>query len=152
MASQTVERRRETFRKWYENHRAEFNKQRRQRYKKDDEYRVRAISHSQKYRKKEHVVSGVKHHRLVDGQMVRVYRISQAAKLVGRSVQTLRAWEKLGFVPPLASNGQHRVYRMHQIKLMQRIALLYDHHKYNQPLLNKKLWKLKKFIADRWDK
>ena len=49
--------------------------------------------------------------------MDKLYRIGQAAKILGVSTSTLRRWERAGKLSPHRTEGQHRLYRLSQVKL-----------------------------------
>jgi putative resolvase len=49
--------------------------------------------------------------------MDKLYRIGQAARLLGVSTSTLRRWEKEGKLIPERTQGEHRLYRLSQFSL-----------------------------------
>jgi len=49
--------------------------------------------------------------------MDKLYRIGQAARLLGVSSSTLRRWEREGKLIPHRTEGKHRLYRLSQFKL-----------------------------------
>lgn len=49
--------------------------------------------------------------------MDKLYRIGQAARLLGVSTSTLRRWEREGKLIPQRTEGDHRLYRLSQFNL-----------------------------------
>jgi excisionase family DNA binding protein len=49
--------------------------------------------------------------------MDKLYRIGQAARLLGVSTSTLRRWEREGKITPHRTEGAHRLYRLSQFKM-----------------------------------
>lgn len=49
--------------------------------------------------------------------MDKLYRIGQAARLLGVSTSTLRRWEREGKISPHRTEGAHRLYRLSQFKI-----------------------------------
>lgn len=52
--------------------------------------------------------------------MDKLYRIGQAAHLLGVSTSTLRRWEREGKLIPQRTEGDHRLYRLSQFKLSKK--------------------------------
>jgi len=59
--------------------------------------------------------------------MDKLYRIGQAAQLLGVSTSTLRRWEREGKLIPARTEGAHRLYRLSQFKLSK--SKLTAHHR-----------------------
>lgn len=53
--------------------------------------------------------------------MDKLYRIGQAAKLLGVSTSTLRRWEREGKMSPERTEGSHRLYRLSQFKISKKL-------------------------------
>lgn len=58
--------------------------------------------------------------------MDKLYRIGQAAKLLGVSTSTLRRWEREGKLIPHRTEGSHRLYRLSQFKLPHQKSTVRD--------------------------
>jgi len=52
--------------------------------------------------------------------MDKLYRIGQAAHLLGVSPSTLRRWERNGRIKPERTEGAHRLYRLSQFKMEKK--------------------------------
>ena len=52
--------------------------------------------------------------------MDKLYRIGQAAQLLGVSASTLRRWERDGKITSERTEGMHRLYRLSQFKLSKQ--------------------------------
>ena len=113
------------YRKWYKANKVRFNKRRSEDYAK-------SIAQQQAARERQKLRRAMKpaptadghHYRKVKGRKVEVFRITAAAKMVGRDAQTIRTWETDGKIPEPTIKSTHRYYTMHQIKLMAELAEL----------------------------
>jgi excisionase family DNA binding protein len=52
--------------------------------------------------------------------MDKLYRIGQAAQLLGVSTSTLRRWERDGKITSHRTEGKHRLYRLSQFKILKQ--------------------------------
>lgn len=128
------------FKKWYADHKEEFNEKRKQRYREDPEYRSKiqkwnAEAHAAKRqqimveRRKSKKAVRVKLHApspttiVVGGKEVTVVPIGLVAKAVGRGVQSLRRYERLGIIPktPYHSKNGTRLYTVEQVIQIQKL-------------------------------
>ena len=50
-----------------------------------------------------------------------VFQISVVARMIGVHQQTLRSYERLGFVIPARSNGNQRMYSPRDVEVLQRL-------------------------------
>jgi MerR family transcriptional regulator/heat shock protein HspR len=50
-----------------------------------------------------------------------VFQISVVARMIGVHQQTLRTYERMGFVIPARSSGNQRLYSQHDVELLQRL-------------------------------
>jgi len=132
MDEQIVDRQRHTFQRWYQKNGGQLNAKRRQRYADDPEYRERAkaVSRVARTRRKERGgVSETTVMRIINGVEVELYRVSAAAEMIGKSPDTIRLWCRKGWIPD-GETGEHRLYRLHQIKLLKTLALMLEQHRY----------------------
>jgi DNA-binding transcriptional MerR regulator len=60
-------------------------------------------------------------------ELIKLYRTSEAARIVGVSSQTLRTWESKGLVQPRRSEGGHRRYAIEDVQQASEIAALRHH-------------------------
>jgi DNA-binding transcriptional MerR regulator len=128
-AQPEVQEPRFSFRRWYEEHGGELNKNRQLRYATDPEYKAKVLAQNQatRERKRRSSPKSAKQKDLVqkawktrplvvvaDGTEITVqgFTISAAAAILGCSVQALRLWEKTGKLPstPYRYNGRDRLY------------------------------------------
>lgn len=134
MAEQTQKREGFTFRKWYEEHGDDLNAKRRDRYASDPEYREKAKAQARIARERRRArggqVSETTVKRVIDGKEVELYRVSAAAEMIGKSPDTIRLWTRKGYVPGEA--GEHRLYSLKQVKLLQKLAKVIDKYRYNR--------------------
>lgn len=92
--------------------------------------------------------------RVVDGMLRRVFRIGDVAKKIGKSVQTIRGWEKAKIIPhPLtSSDATHRYYTEEQVAMLGELADIVDKLRYcrgttlRADTINKKAME----IAEKW--
>lgn len=112
------------FQNWYAKNRERLNAERRHRYQTDPEYRRKAIAVSARYRsKKEHVRKPpIQLVRVVNGVPVPVFSAMETAQQIGRSAQSIRKWERRGWIPAPIFPGRRRLYTAGQISLIQRLA------------------------------
>ena len=131
----TDKRRRTSYRRWYDNNRADYNEKRRQRYREDQEYRERQIECSlQTRRDSDGTPSSRPVVKLVGGVEVKVWRIGQLSHKVKRSPQILRQWEKRGWLPRGGAGGNtHRYYTQDQVRLVKRLVRVADKYRYAAP-------------------
>jgi len=115
--------------KWYEKHKDERNARRRERYKRNADYRQAAIQRAAKYRAEQEgeefkeaiTTPETRHYRNVDGHVVEVFKIGEVAKLLGKSPQTIRNWETRNLIPAPIFDEPQRLYTEHQISLLHKI-------------------------------
>ena len=50
-----------------------------------------------------------------------VFQISVVARMIGVHQQTLRTYERMGFVVPARSSGNQRLYSQYDVELLQRL-------------------------------
>lgn len=121
-----TEARKQSFNAWYEKNKEAYNESRRKKYKEDPAIREKYLTRQKSYRSKNPYASKVSV-REVDGADVEVFRIGMVAKYVGRSVDVIRQWEKLGIIPTPSVVGEaHRQYTKNQIALLKELAELID--------------------------
>lgn len=99
-----------TFQKWYQNHKSEFNEDRRKRYHSDPEYRQRVIDYAKISRERA---------KLRPKPPKKLWSISEAAEKAGTTTAAIRYWEEKKFIPKPETGQQVRKYNKHQIELMR---------------------------------
>jgi len=111
------------FQSWYEKNKEEFNRKRREKYHKDPEAREKALENSRRQRQKTQTGESPKpkepQTRTLGDKKVRVYSISEAAKMIGRSIATIRSWERRKLIPKTVFEGTTRYYTKNQINLLK---------------------------------
>lgn len=110
-------RNRESVRRWYAAHSKEYNSKRRQAYANDPDLRAKAQQRAKEYRAKraegkkiERVLT-----RIVNGVEQEVFSSGYAAQQIGKTPQSLRAWETKGWLPKPTIEGKHRLYTYGQV-------------------------------------
>jgi putative resolvase len=72
--------------------------------------------------------------------MDKLYKIGQAAKLLGVSPSTLRRWEREGKISSHRTEGKHRLYRLSQFSISKTQQSIRDRktiaYRKNQKLLD----------------
>jgi DNA-binding transcriptional MerR regulator len=124
-----------TFKRWYDDNKEEFNDTRRKRYKTDPEYRERVNAQNRKLREEKKKLR--EKEKKAETRAIRVrskalpwkvhtlgsdgtplFSIGALAKAIGRSVLTIRLWEKRGLIPKTAflSGKGDRLYTAEMIE------------------------------------
>ena len=145
-----IDKRNEAYKWWYNSHRDEFNARRRDRYKRDPILRKKSQNQARTYRNSGPHDPGAP--KVVQEGRVRItlYSTSQVARQLGVSTQVLRKWEASGYIPSVARKGSHRVYRSHQVRLIEKLVSVSDKYRYKRDLLSEKREEAVKFIWLRW--
>ncbi len=112
------------FKKWYSNHKDEFNKQRRERYRNDPEYKNRVSSNNSKS-ERVNAKSIVRSHR---GKLTTLVPLSvMAANYTNGTTQRIRKWHSSGLIPqPTFLVGQNRYYTKNQCVLLGGLSKHFD--------------------------
>lgn len=122
------EKNRRKFSRWYDRNRDDHNAKRRKAYAQDPERRKKAREASRKYREEhgasKRPINKEPSRMTADGKAL--YRPSQAAVMISRSVETLRTWRRNGWIPAVEGN----LYSMKQIELLQQLANTVEKHRY----------------------
>jgi hypothetical protein len=131
------------FQSYYAAHREEISRSRRERYKADPVYREQVMERAlERYRRvrEERIkarngepslpsIRGYNKARIfqVDGRNVLVRSVREFADRVGRDVQTIKAWEEKGVIPPptVVDELRRRWYAEAHIELLARVARSY---------------------------
>lgn len=130
------------FKDWYRVNAPDLNARRRKRYDKDPEYREAVKKLNTRARKKQR--NKFKEEKLaeaeaikmrtsvgawktvdveVDGVVIPMFTIGAIARVLGRSISTLRVWEKNGLLPetPYRANNGARLYTVETIEHMHAV-------------------------------
>ena len=122
-ATAQQEKSRAYFRSWYDKHGEERNERRRKQYAENPEVREKAKERARMQR-----AGSSKGHtrpptfRMVGGKQIRAYLMSETAAMVGRDLQTIRSWERKGWIPPDTFGEGKRLYTHTQVQLMKMFA------------------------------
>lgn len=120
-----LDRKNQASRDWYRAHREKHNADRRAKYQTDAQYRNTVKERSRNYKRENPKHEGSM--RLMNGELVRMYRIGEVAKILNCSIRTIRRWEAKGIIPHSQGGGgpeSHRVYRMRHVRLMLGLSKL----------------------------
>jgi hypothetical protein len=110
---------------WYENNHDRICEDRRERRVTDPDYKAKAIANSDAHKAKVragHMPEPDAIYRTIDGLSVRLYRSSEAARMIDCAPINLCQWERQGWLPA-AFFDRRRLYTREQIDL---IALFYS--------------------------
>lgn len=123
MADQTT-----AYQRWYAKNRDKINRERREKYQSDPEYRDQAVRASRAARaaRPEPSKAGQSRFKDVGGVVVETMSISELARFCGRSIQTIRLWESKGFIPEPTVTAGKRFYTHVQCALVRELALVMD--------------------------
>lgn len=114
---------REVFKSWYERNRDSYNALRRQRYATEPDRRTKAQAKSTAYKDRVeggHVPSPTEIYRTLGGVSVRVYRNSEACRMIECSSTAILRWEKDKWIPKPSVPGKRRLYTSCQLMLMRK--------------------------------
>ena len=103
------------FKKWHEKNREALNAKRRERNRNDPAYRAKNLANVHRWRARQPSTEPN-----ADG----TYSLYAAAHVLGRSVPTLRVWEKKGYLP--FKPHVARVYTRANLQLMRKLADFMD--------------------------
>jgi DNA-binding transcriptional regulator YiaG len=136
------EQEKEYFKRYYQEHKAEIAAKKKERYQTDPEYRA-AIQERKRQtrlrRKREREAKKAKAKKKdplapkvfsvqIGGhdRELSMYSSTQLARMLGRSVQTIRLWEREGILPKAVyrCNNNNRLYTEFQVKML--VAAMFD--------------------------
>jgi hypothetical protein len=135
------------FKKWYKKNKADLNKRRREKYRKDPKLRKKILEGSRDWRKRmkkerKPVVRAPKTH----------FTIGEAAKMAGCSIEAIRNYEDRKFIPKTAKGGAHRKYTMVQVALIRNLAVFRSTMHYRDPKFAAGMKKILSVIKAGWKK
>jgi hypothetical protein len=126
-----------TYRGWYEKNKEALSKKRKERYRKDKEYREKVLEQNKDYRAKKAKekpsqpkakVRTPKHRKPVmmeipvRGKTVEVsmVHVGAFARAIGRSVPTIHQWERVGLLPrtPFLLEGRNKQERLYSAEMI----------------------------------
>jgi DNA-binding transcriptional MerR regulator len=146
------------FKEWYDKNSDGWNKQRRNRYATDSEYKATVLERNRKHRseRKKDELKKREGERakqkvlqrpgwktfvnVVDGEKVELVTIGAYAQALGVSVQAIRLWERNGVIPPPGTpraSGQQRVYTAEEVERSRGILLSQGRILEHPPVLDK---------------
>jgi|PlaIllAssembly_1097288.scaffolds.fasta_scaffold00079_6 hypothetical protein len=137
-----------TFKRWYESHKEDFNEFRRSRYHTDPEYRERVINYAKVSRERAKVRPK---------PPKKFWSISETAASAETSVAALRYWEGKKVIPR-PDTGTVRRYTMHQVALikfffseMKRLQSLVESKELTKTRYDSELDSVSNTIRKEWD-
>lgn len=143
------------FKRWYAKNAQKLAEQRKKKYWSDPEYRAKCLSSNKVYRDtkakpRRQPYPPVKPTKL--GMPMEVYRIGQVAKMIGRTGQSIRKWEKDGLIPkPIVEAGQ-RYYTPRQVELMRELAAVLDrYHHSSRAEINAAIAAKRQEVFNNWN-
>lgn len=76
----------------------------------------------------------------MENQEIELYTIGHTAKLLKKSVETLRAWERQKVIPPpLFKNKNVRLYHPKEVEVMRKVLRKCGNYA-KKPLVQKEMW------------
>lgn len=116
-------------REYYYRHREKILAKLKNRYHNDELFRQSIKENIKKYVKKKSMEKKLLKEKLkeerkiwkkfnINGEIVQCCRIGYIAKQIGRTSQTLRLWEKNGYINKALTYKNHRYYTRHQAELI----------------------------------
>lgn len=135
------------FRNWYADpeNRTALNKRRRDKYKKNKEYRAKVLDNTRRWRKKQ-----VKIKKSLPKKPKTLFSIGEAAYQIGCEQKTIRTLEKFGLIPGTSDGKKHRRFTGKQIALVGMVVNLRKAVHYRNPKYAAKLKKLSEAAHKRW--
>lgn len=106
---------------YHEQFKDRINQERRERYQTDDEYRKKLKAQHAGYRERllaGHTPTPRPIFKAIDGQSVRVYRISEASRQLGCMSRTVKRWYQHGWIPIPDIDGE-KLLTASQIELLK---------------------------------
>lgn len=146
---------RAAWRKWYKSHKEELNRERREKYKTDENYRIallaqQRVSRAESPRPTSKPSDG-RIFKNVGKKSVEVLRIGSVAARIDRDVQSIRIWEREGRIPAPSVPGAHRYYTLRQVNLLHEFAELMTEVRYEHPKVRaEKIEKKSQEIHAKW--
>lgn len=141
-----------SFSKWYEKNKKEFNRKRRENYRKDEDARLAIVERQREYRRNNPTPRrDVPLTKEVSGREQAVMRIGVVAKEVGRTDQVLRMWEKKGIIPKPSVTSTHRYYTLRQVELLKGLAEVMDEVRYKPAIRADAIEKKSNEVFGLWE-
>ena len=144
------EKSRAYFKSWYDKHGEERIAKRREDYASDP--KVREAARERARRRRAGLIDSKPRnptYRLIGGKQIRAYLISEVSDAIDRDAQTIRAWEKKGWIPKDTFGEGKRLYTHNQVQLMRVLA------EYLMGASTHASWshnQMVGYIADNWEK
>jgi hypothetical protein len=119
------------YKTWWDENRERVNAKRRERYASDPEYRKKQQEHTKKWKQRRRELNASQPRQRsrtmtmkLEGREVEMHTIGVFSERVGKSVITLREWERQGFIPqtPFRSSRGDRLYTDDMIETVNRIV------------------------------
>lgn len=116
------------YKAWYQNNKTRLSEDRKQRYKKDPEYRSKAQKRSRTYWRENKAVETPADRTVVTAGSREYYSISKIASLIGRKPTTIRDYHNNGVLPqPTYSDTRGwRLYTKDQAHLLYQVFKDFD--------------------------
>ena len=116
------------YKSWYGKNGDKLKEDRRAEYAANPEARERAKQRAreQRARRGARVKERTEMYRSVNGTSVRVFLMGDVVEVVGRTAQTIRAWEKKGWIPSDSFDEGKRLYTENQVGLIKRLSEFLD--------------------------
>lgn len=113
----------QAYKKWYASNKEEFNRKRAEKYANSEALREAARRKQKLYRdtKPREVPTG-QTFKTIKGKQVEVFRIGKVGEMIGRDEQTIRSWERKGYIPKPIVKSTHRFYTMNQVALLREFG------------------------------
>jgi len=142
------------FKAWYKENGESHNQSRKKRYQHDPVYRdkVKKQSAATRAGKRKKDTGGSLTTRVYKRKEIRVYKISEVAFHLDRSIQVIRQWESKGLIPVPIFNEFQRLYTDNQLQLMGGLVKVLTQYRYNRVKLKEALTYQAATIKLNWKK
>lgn len=134
------------FQTWYGKNKEALNKKRRNRYKKDRNYREQQLANTREWRKRMRVLNKNKR----KAKPKTHFTIGEVAEQIGCNIKTIRILEGKKLLPSTTDGTRHRKYTRKQIGLIAELIKFRQDHHYKETGYKRTVERLVEKIEAHW--